>query len=265
MPSPSSAARSGVVDKSEVGMTGVQYHVGVSPGQISNIVLMPGDPFRVQLIADQLDDPVEVAHKREYRTVNGYYKGRLITACSSGMGCPSTAIGVEELARAGATTFIRVGSTAALQPDIAVGDVIVSEGSLRNDGTTAAYVPAGYPAVPDFALTTALADVGRERAAEHGFALHTGINATDDAFYAETPQWIAKLSALGIANVEMESSAMFVVARQRGLRAGMVCAVSGNLISGDVVYGRPNDRLAVGWEHSIAIALEAAHRSAEAL
>ena len=151
----------GAVDKATVGLTGKQYHVGVELGEISDIVLIPGDPFRVQLIADQLDNPVEIAHRREYRTVNGHYKGRLITGCSSGMGCPSTAIGVEELARAGARVFIRVGSTAALQPNIGVGDLIVSEGSLRNDGTTAAYVPPGYPAVPDFELTTALIEVGR--------------------------------------------------------------------------------------------------------
>lgn len=249
-----------VVDKSTVGTTGVQYHVGVSAGQISNLVLMPGDPFRVQLIADQLDGPVEIAHRREYRTVNGYYRGRLITACSSGMGCPSTAIGVEELARAGATTFVRVGSAAALQPHIAVGDVVISEGSLRNDGTTAAYVPAGYPAVPDLALTSTLTQVGRELADERGFTLHTGINATDDAFYAETPQWITTLSNLGITSVEMESAALFVVARQRGLRAAMVCGVSGNLVTGDVVYGRDNDRLALAWRNSIAIALEAVIR-----
>jgi uridine phosphorylase len=249
-----------VVDKSVVGTSGVQYHVGVSAGDISDIVLMPGDPFRVQLIADQLDDPVEVAHKREYRTVNGYYKGRLITACSSGMGCPSTAIGVEELARAGAKTFIRVGSTAALQRHIEVGDLIISEGSFRNDGTSAAYTPVGYPAVPDFALTVALTEVARQHAIAEGFTVHTGINATDDAFYAETPAWIAKLSALGITNVEMESSAMFVVARQRGLRAGMVCAVSGNLVTGDLVYGSTNERLALGWQQSIAVALEAAYR-----
>jgi uridine phosphorylase len=217
---------------------------------------MPGDPFRVQLIADQLDNPVEVAHRREYRTVNGHYKGRLITGCSSGMGCPSTAIGVEELARAGATVFIRVGSTAALQPHIGVGDLIVSEGSLRNDGTTAAYVPPGYPAVPDFGLTTALIDVGRSIGAERGFSVHAGINATDDAYYAETPEWITKLSSLGITNVDMESSAMFVVARQRGLRAAMVCAVSNNLVTGDIEFGQHNQRLAVGWNQTITVVLE---------
>jgi len=244
------------VDKSSTGITGRQYHVGVELGEISDVVLMPGDPFRVQRIADHLEDVVEVAHRREYRTVVGSYEGRRITACSSGMGCPSTAIGVEELARAGATTFIRVGSSAALQPHIGVGDLIVSEGSLRTDGTTAAYVPAGYPAVPDLELTVALTATARRLGEERGFAVHAGINATSDAFYAETPELISSLSAVGVTNLEMESSAMFVVARLRGLRAGMVCAVSGNLVTGDVVYGRPNERLAVGWDHSIAVALE---------
>ena len=246
----------GAVDKASVGLTGKQYHVGVELGEISDIVLMPGDPFRVQLIADQLDNPVEVAHRREYRTVNAHYKERLITGCSSGMGCPSTAIGVEELARAGAKVFIRVGSTGALQPHIGVGDLIVSEGSLRNDGTTAAYVPPGYPAVPDFELTTALIDVGRSIGAERGFSVHSGINATDDAYYAETPDWITKLSSLGITNVDMESSAMFVVARQRGLRAAMVCAVSNNLVTGDIEVGQHNQRLAVGWNQTITVVLE---------
>jgi uridine phosphorylase len=141
-----------------------------------------------------------------------------------------------------------------------VGDVIVSEGSLRNDGTTAAYVPLGYPAVPDFELTVMLKRVADELGAERGFTSHAGLNATDDAFYAETPEWIANLTKVGMLNVEMESSALFVVARQRGLRAGMVCAVSANLVTGDVVYGAPNPRLHSGWERSIEVALEAVHR-----
>ncbi|MGH9294658.1 MAG: nucleoside phosphorylase, partial [Acidimicrobiales bacterium] len=84
-----------------------------------------------------------------------------------------------------------------------------------------------------------------------------GINATDDAYYAETPEWIDKLSSLGLTSVEMESAALFVVARQRGLRAAMVCAVSGNLVTGEIRYGEENLALARGWRHSIAAALEA--------
>ncbi|MGH9293629.1 MAG: nucleoside phosphorylase [Acidimicrobiales bacterium] len=247
------------VDKTTAGLGGIQHHVGVRAGQISDVVLMPGDPFRVKLIADQLEDPVEVAHNREYRIVNGHYRGRLVSGCSTGMGCPSTAIGVEELARAGARIFIRVGSTGALQPGMALGDLVVSEGSLRNDGTSAAYVPPGYPAVPDLELTIALKSAAETLASRHGFAVHSGINATDDAYYAETPQWIEKLSSLGLTSVEMESAALFVVARRRGLRAAMVCSVSGNLVTGEIRYGEENEALAAGWRHSIAAALETIH------
>ena len=115
--------------------------------------------------------------------MTGMYKGKKITATSTGMGCPSTAIAVEELARVGVRSFIRVGSSAGLQPQVKPGDLLVSEGSLRNDGTTAAYAHPGYPAVPDLRITIELDRVAREIAArEETFAVHTGISVSDDAF-----------------------------------------------------------------------------------
>jgi uridine phosphorylase len=248
-----------IVDKSSIGIGGRQFHIGVAPGEVSTVVLMPGDPFRVPLVAGYLDDPREVAHQREHRTMVGTYKGRQITVTSTGMGCPSTAIAVEELARVGVTSFIRVGSTAALQPGIEPGDLIVSEGSFRNDGTTDAYVPKGYPAVPDLEITLALERFARPRAAALGLAVHAGLNVSDDAFYAESPAWTEQMSSIGLLNVEMESSALFVVARQRKLRAGMICAVSSNLVAGTSVYDADaHTRLATGWGASIEAALDAA-------
>ena len=248
-----------IVDKSSIGLGARQFHIGVAPGEVSTVALMPGDPFRVPLVAEYLDDPRDVAHKREHRTMVGTYRGHQITVTSTGMGCPSTAIATEELARVGVTSFIRVGSTGALQPGIEPGDLIVSEGSFRNDGTTDAYVPKGYPAVPDLELTAALARFARERAPAHGLGVHVGLNVTDDAFYAESQAWTEGMSGLGLLNVEMESSALFVVARQRGLRAGMICAVSSNLVAGTSVYDDDaHKRLATGWGASIEAALEAA-------
>jgi uridine phosphorylase len=173
------------------------------------------------------------------------------------MGCPSTAIAAEELARVGVTSMIRVGSTGALQPGIRPGDLIVSQGSFRNDGTSDAYVPKGYPAVPDLEITLRLEQEARDLAAGSDFAVHAGLNVTDDAFYAESPEWTQRMSGLGLLNVEMESAALFVVARQRGLRAAMICAVSSNLVEGASVY-ESHDRLAAGWHHSIEAALRAA-------
>jgi uridine phosphorylase len=247
------------LDKSQVGQGVRQFHIGVAPGEVSTIALLPGDPFRVPLIAEHLTDVREVAHKREHRTMVGTYGGRQITATSTGMGCPSTAIAVEELARVGVTSFIRVGSTGALQPGIRPGDLIVSEGSYRNDGTSVAYVPMGYPAVPDLELTARLRDEAMRAANGQAFAAHSGLNVTDDAFYAESPEWTERMTGLGLLNVEMESAALFVVARQRGLRAGMICSVSSNLVEGTSVYDpEAHERLAAGWHHSIEVALRTA-------
>jgi uridine phosphorylase len=249
----------GLVDKSIVGIDQRQFHIGVAPGEVSTVALLPGDPFRVSLIAEFLTDVSDVAHKREHRTMTGMYKGKKITATSTGMGCPSTAIAVEELARVGVRALIRVGSSAALQPQVKPGDLLVSEGSLRNDGTTAAYVHAGYPAVPDLRVAIELDRCAREIATREGtFNVYSGISASDDAFYAETPAWISELNSLGILNVEMEASALYIVARLRGLRAGMICSCSSNLVSGASLYDDVHDALRRGWMHSIETALETA-------
>ncbi|MEF2975880.1 nucleoside phosphorylase [Subtercola sp. YIM 133946] len=248
-----------IVDKAEAGTTARQYHIGIAPGEVSTVALLPGDPFRVPLIAEFLTDVTEVAHNREHRTMTGYYKGKLITATSTGMGCPSTAIAVEELARVGVTSFIRVGSSAGLQPGVNPGDLLVSEGTLRNDGTTAAYAHHGFPAVPDLRLTLALQDAALALpGAGTDYQVLSGINASDDAFYAETPEWIGELNRLGILNVEMESSALYVVARLRGLRAGMICACSSNLVDGTSLYDHDASKLRAGWQNSILAALDAA-------
>jgi uridine phosphorylase len=246
------------VDKSEVGLGERQYHIGVAPGEVGTVALLPGDPFRVPIVAEFLTEVREVAHRREHRTMTGWYQGRLITATSTGMGCPSTAIAVEELARVGVTSVIRVGSSAALQPHVAPGDLLVSHGTMRNDGTSDAYVPKAFPAVPDLELTLAIEREARALGLAHGFGVHAGISASDDAFYAETPEFIAMMASIGVLNIEMESSAMYIVARLRGMRAAMICACSSNLVAGASVYDEGNSALHDGWRHSIQAALDAA-------
>lgn len=246
------------VDKSQAGIGVRQYHIGVAPGEVSTVALLPGDPFRVPLVAEFLSDVREVAWSREHRTMTGWYKGRQITATSTGMGCPSTAIAVEELARVGVTSVIRVGSSGGLQPGIEPGDLLVSEGSFRNDGTTDAYLPKGFPAVPDLAVTASLSRQAAHLAGASGTRSYSGISVSDDAFYAETPDWIEQLRRMGILNVEMEASALYIVARLRGLRAGMVCACSSNLVDGTSLYDEKNTALKDGWMRSIEAALETA-------
>lgn len=245
------------LDKKETTRGRPQYHVHLKPGDVGTYVLLPGDPDRSDRVARCLKDPVLVAHHREYRTYTGTYKGVRISVTSTGIGCPSAAIAVEELANIGAECFIRIGSSAALQEGISIGDLLISTGSMKNEGTSRFHVPDCFPAVPDFELTRSLVDTARRMEPELGTAVHMGICASDDSFYGESREWIEKLARLGIMNVEMECSAIFTVAQQRRLRAASICAVSGNLITGEVVYETENVRLAEGWDKEIRVVLEA--------
>lgn len=250
-----------VFDKNADVQGRLQYHLRVRPGDVADYVLLPGDPARVGRIADHIADPKEVAYNREYRTVTGTYAGVGVSGTSTGIGCPSAAIAVEELANAGATHFIRVGSSAALVPGIRAGDIIINTATMRLDGTSAAYVDPGFPAVADHFLAGALIEAATELAPDRGFAVHVGINASSDAFYAETPEFVQNLTRHRLTNLEMESAAIFTIAHLRGLHAAMVCAVSYNFAAPeDIDYEGENPALVTGWDNAIDVALEGIKR-----
>ena len=122
------------------------YHIGCRRGEVGRYVLLPGDPGRVPMIASLLDDAKEISHNREYLTYTGTLLGEKVSVTSTGMGCPSTAIAVEELAIAGADTFIRVGTSGPMQDFIEAGDLLIAWGAIRDEYTSKQYVPPEYPA-----------------------------------------------------------------------------------------------------------------------
>ena len=129
-----------------------QPHIQLTDAVDTDCAVVVGDPARVDVVAKFLDEPEKIMENREYRTVTGTYKGRKILVMSTGIGAPSAAIGIEELHNIGVKTVIRVGSCGALQPEIGLGDLIVGEGIVRDDGLTKKYAPEIYPAVPSFRL-----------------------------------------------------------------------------------------------------------------
>ncbi len=205
-----------------------QPHLLVEPGDLHDIVLLPGDPGRVDRIAGHCEESTVVAQNREYKLVNATHAGRDVTICSTGIGSPSAAIAVEELAAVGCETFVRVGTTGALQRGIDIGDMVVATGAAKDEGTTARYEDKAVPAVPDYDVLSALVDA----AAANGEDVHVGPVATDDAFYAETDTYVDAWEAAGLQCVEMEAAAIFSLARRKGLAAGAICTVDGNLIEG---------------------------------
>jgi uridine phosphorylase len=239
--------------------TGLQYHLMIKPGDVAKYVLLPGDPERVPIIARFWDKAWHVASHREYVTYSGYYKGVFISATSTGIGAPATAIALEELARVGAEVFIRVGTTGALRRDVSVGDVVISTGAVRLEGTSRHYVMPEYPAVASYDVVLALIDAAESL----GVRYHVGLTASSDSFYVgqERPGFrdylppfqrglIDYLRSVNVLNFEMEASLIFTLANIYRLRAGAVCAAIANRETGEFKPG-------AGVEDAIRVANEA--------
>ncbi|MFP3174591.1 MAG: uridine phosphorylase [Vulcanisaeta sp.] len=213
------------------------YHLMAGPGDIAPYVLTPGDPDRVPRIAKYWDSARQVAVHREYVTYTGTYKGAPISAVSTGIGGPAAAIAIEELLTLGANTFIRVGTTGALQEWIKVGDVIINTGAVRLDGASNAYAMPEYPAVASYDVVLALITAAEQL----GVRYHVGLTASTADFYVGQgrpsfndylPPWsrdlVNTLSSMNVLNFEMEAATIYTIANVHGARAGGIMAAIAN-------------------------------------
>ncbi|MDO4283980.1 MAG: nucleoside phosphorylase [Eubacteriales bacterium] len=220
--------------------------------------ILPGDPARVERVAAHLEQVEELAFNREYRSVRGEYHGVPVLVMSTGMGGPSTAIAVEELRRAGVTAAIRIGSAGALQPGIMLGDLVLVQGAVREEGTSLGYAPLSYPAIPDLGLLEAC--IAGAKVLDVPY--HVGIDRTHDCLYADGEQRLdEEWSARGVAAADMETAVLFVVGAQRGVRtASILNVVAGYRDDVGVSIGRyasGEEAAADGERREILTALEA--------
>jgi uridine phosphorylase len=242
-------------------MKRIQPHIMCGVGDVARYVLLPGDPARVERIAGFLDEAREVASYRGYVTYTGRAGGVDISACSTGIGCPSAAIAMEELMRIGADTFIRVGTTGALVPGLDSGDIVVATGAVRCEGTSRTYVPLEYPAVASYEVVNALLRAANEL----GVKVHPGIILSSDAFYGGNEEVMRRFGEANVLAIEMESSLMFTLASVRGTRAGSICTVDGNIFKGSgkgefepgVRSGERADRVQRSIDDEIRVAVRA--------
>lgn len=212
-----------------------QHHIQVAPGEVGRYVFLPGDPGRCKPIAEYFDDPHIVAKNREFETWSGYLDGELVSVTSTGIGCPSASIAMEELVKVGSDTFIRVGTSGSMQPDIAPGTLGIISGAIRDEGTSSHYLPIEFPAVADIEITRALA-IG---AKEIGRPYRIGISQSKDSFYGQhepgrmpvanrlKDRWAAWVAGGAICS-EMEAAALYIVAATLGVRAGGVMMILGH-------------------------------------
>ncbi len=206
-----------------------QYHLSVTPRQIGGYCLLPGDPGRCEAIAAHLENPYLVSVNREYAIWNGTLDGETVTICSTGIGGPSTAIAVEELAACGAHTLIRIGTCGGIALPVCAGDLVIASGAVRQEGTSREYAPIEFPALAHYGVLRALAD----SACGLGYSHHIGAVQSKDSFYGQhdphrmpisdqlTEQWEA-WKRLGVLASEMEASTLFTVGAALGLRSGAI-------------------------------------------
>lgn len=235
----------------------IQYHVALKKGDVGRYVLLPGDPGRVVKIAKYFDTAEKIAENREYTTYTGTIDGIKVSCTSTGIGCPSAAIAIEELIKVGADTFIRVGTAGAIQKEVQLGDIVISTGAIREEGTSRQYVPLSYPAVSDLDVNLAL----REAAQKLNLKYHCGIMHCKDAFYIEEPNMIPDYHhnnqlwetwrRSNVLATSMESAALFTIGTIRKVRVGEVTAIIGLTYDDTPIIKK------VGVEEAIKTAVEA--------
>ena len=236
----------------------IQPHIRCCNKDAARYAIMPGDPERVERVKLFLENPVDLAYNREFKSCSGFFKGVKIMVVSTGIGGASTAIAVEELKNIGVETLIRIGSCGALQKNIKLGELIIAKGAIREDGTSKAYVDNAYPAVADpFVLMSLI-----ESAKELNFIYHSGLIRSHDALYADNGSelenyWRQK----GVLGSDMETAALFVVGGIRNLRTASVLNVvvesEENLEQGINSYVKGENKTTLGEKNEIIIALEA--------
>lgn len=243
---------------------GLEYHIKVNSDMIGKYVVMPGDPKRCALIAQYLDDAELVADSREFVTYTGYLDGEKVSVTSTGIGGPSAAIALQELAHCGAHTFVRIGTCGGMQTDVIGGDVVIATGSVRMEGTSKEYAPIEYPAIADLDVVNAL--VGAAKDMKVG--VHTGVVQSKDSFYGQhspksmpvgyelVNKWEA-WKRMGCMASEMESAALFIVGSYLRVRVGACFLVVAN--QEREAQGLPNPEVH-DTDTAIRVAVEAIRR-----
>lgn len=224
------------------------FHLNINKDQLegAQTVILPGDPGRVPMIANSLKNPRKLSFNREYNIMLGDIDGKPVCICSTGIGGPSTAIAIEEMAMLGIRKFLRIGTTGAIQANINPGDLIISTGAVRMDGASRHIAPIEFPAVADYKMIDALV----KSAKDLGFTYHTGVTASSDTFYQgqnrkdsfnqgfvikQFKDKIEELEHLNVLSFEMEAATVLTQTAAYGLEGACVLGVLVNRQHGEII------------------------------
>ena len=226
------------------------------PEEIAPNVIVPGDPLRAKLIATQwLSNARLIMVQREFHTYTGKYKDIPVSVISTGIGCPSAAMVMQDLGKLGCDNVIRVGTAGSCDSNVKPGDNVIGTGAIRDEGLTSKFLPLSYPSMADIGVVNALL----ESSAKQSVKIHTGLVHTSDAFSSPALVQDIELAKIsGVKAFEMEASAVMLLAALYNIKAGCIFSIDGyvkNISEGNV---KPNSKACErGIKSAIKSALDA--------
>jgi uridine phosphorylase len=168
---------------------------------------------------------------------------------STGIGCPSTAIVVEELITLGVHTFLRIGTCGSLKDEIKGGDAIIATAAIRDEGTTRQYAPIEVPAIADFEMIATLQSAAIKLGKPH----HVGLVHCKDSFYSELSEFTTNplhtasqwetWRRVGALATEMEVAVIYLLSHLRRCRAGALLSVVGSTNTGDLIQPQTENHM----------------------
>ena len=207
-------------------------HLPIKFGEVARYVIVPGDPNRVPVIAESLENVINQGQNREFNAFKGTHNGIEVSVVSTGIGCPSTAIAVEELSYIGAEVFIRIGTSGSVDKSAKKGDIFIATAAVRDDGTSKQYIPIEFPAIASHNVVSNLI-----KASENlNIDSKVGICQSKDSFFGETePERMPVAPYLdfkwkswqkgSVGASEMEAATLFTISQIKRIEAGAILAI----------------------------------------
>ena len=207
-------------------------HLPIKFGEVARYVIVPGDPNRVPVIAESLENVINQGQNREFNAYKGTHNGIEVSVVSTGIGCPSTAIAVEELSYIGAEVFIRIGTSGSVDKSAKKGDIFIATAAVRDDGTSKQYIPIEFPAIASHNVVSNLIKASKNLNIDS----KVGICQSKDSFFGETEpdrmpvapyldfKWKSWQEG-GVGASEMEAATLFTLSQIKRIEAGAILAI----------------------------------------
>lgn len=232
----------------------MSIHIAAKKGEITETVLLPGDPKRAKWIAETfLENVFCYTDIRGMLGFTGTYKGKKISIQGTGMGIPSASIYINELIKDyGVKNLIRVGSAGSYQKDIKVRDIVIAMATSTDSSiNNKRFNNANFAPTANFDLFFAALKIAEEK----NIKINAGNILTSDEFYTDDPNYYKKWADFGVLAVEMETAALYTIAAKYKVKALSILTISDSLVSSEITSAEEREKT---FFNMIELALETA-------